>query len=565
MSLARPSVRRHVAGGERGERGGVELLGLAGGGDLLTVLVDQEHGARIGFLTKPLQRLFQALELLLIHDQMIEAHGASRFGRGRYSTGAQSGQNNRSYASASMRSLVPPRPPRGRGRDLERLAGTPWDLLVVGGGASGVSVALEAARRGLSVALVEQDDIASGTSSRSSRLIHGGLRYLAQGEFALVREGLRERRRLLREAPGLVRRVPFVYPVYRGDPDGLAKVDLGLWAYDFLSFGDGMGIHRRWSAARVHRQFPRLRAQGLRGALRYGDAATHDARLTLAVAIAAARAGALIATRCQVLGLDRAGEGGMELEIEDRIGRYPCHGRRREGSPGLRPVARSRRRPGPDPHRPAAPTSRSPPGGCACLPTSRCAAADDWPAGLRDALRRLHRPRHDRRRRRQPTGRCPPELRRRRLPAALGQACFSAGAHRGLGRHRPVGRPAPSARRAGHRESRPPLAPPPGARNRAGVFVLQGGKLTTHRRMAEDALDRIEAKSAPSRGPGGRCSTARWPPGAAGLRRLGPATPTSASSRAYTARARESRRSRRRESGGGARRAHPARTDRAGG
>jgi glycerol-3-phosphate dehydrogenase len=218
-----------------------------------------------------------------------------------------------------MRPLLPPRPPRGRDGDPERLASTAWDLLVIGGGSSGVAVAHEAAQRGLSVALVEQDDIASGTSSRSSRLIHGGLRYLAQGELGLVREGLRERRRLLRTAPGLVRPVPFLYPIYRGDPDGRWKVGLGLWLYDFMSLGDGLGWHRRWSARRIERQIPSLGAQGLRGGFLYRDAATHDARLTLAVALAARRAGAHLVSRCRVLGW-RRGEPGVELEIEDRLG-----------------------------------------------------------------------------------------------------------------------------------------------------------------------------------------------------------------------------------------------------
>jgi glycerol-3-phosphate dehydrogenase len=203
---------------------------------------------------------------------------------------------------------------------LARLASTPWDLVVVGAGASGAAVALEAARRGHSVALVEQDDIGSGTSSRSSRLIHGGLRYLARGELGLVREGLRARGRLLREAPGLVRSVRFVYPVYRRDPDGPLRVALGLTLYDLLSVGDGLGRHRRWSARRLAREEPQLRTQGLRGAFAYRDAATHDARLTLALAMSAAAAGVQVLPRCRVCVVE---PGGL-LEVEDRVEGTRC-------------------------------------------------------------------------------------------------------------------------------------------------------------------------------------------------------------------------------------------------
>ena len=213
-----------------------------------------------------------------------------------------------------MRPLLPPRPPAGRAQARARLAGTEWDLLVVGAGASGASVAREAARRGLSVALVEQDDISSGTSSRSSRLIHGGLRYLAHGDLGLVREGLRERRRLLDSAPGLVRTVRFLYPIYRGDPDGRLAVACGLGLYGLLGLGDGFGFHRRLDPATLRREFPLLRTDGLRAAYTYRDGAAHDARLTLALAIAAAERGALVMPRCRVRRVHAAG-----ATIEDRL------------------------------------------------------------------------------------------------------------------------------------------------------------------------------------------------------------------------------------------------------
>ncbi len=169
---------------------------------------------------------------------------------------------------------------------------------MVGGGATGAAVARDAALRGLAVALVERHDLAAGTSSRSSRLIHGGLRYLAQLQLGLVREGLVERGRLLAAAPGLVRPVPFLYPVYAGDPDPLWRVDLGMRLYHLLAAGHRLGRYRRLDAAAAAAAAPGLRLQGLRGAVAYLDGACHDARLVVALALAARAAGATIVTRC---------------------------------------------------------------------------------------------------------------------------------------------------------------------------------------------------------------------------------------------------------------------------
>ena len=135
-----------------------------------------------------------------------------------------------------MRDITPPRSTAARDSLFDSLAAKTWDVLVVGGGITGTAVARDAALRGLDTALIEQADLAFGTSSRSSRLIHGGLRYLANFDFALVREGLVERHRLIQAAPGLVRAVDFLYPVYRGDPDPLWKVNLGVGLYELFSF-----------------------------------------------------------------------------------------------------------------------------------------------------------------------------------------------------------------------------------------------------------------------------------------------------------------------------------------
>lgn len=198
-----------------------------------------------------------------------------------------------------MRALVPPRSTPDRDRDFERLGSRTWDLLVIGGGITGMAVARDAAMRGLATALVEQGDFAFGTSSRSSRLVHGGLRYLENFDFSLVREGLVERKRLLDAAPGLVRPVRFTYPVYEEDPDRLWKVHVGVRLYDALSFGYGLGGTEKLDRARLLGAVPGLRRDGLQGAVSYFDAATHDTRLTLAVARSAQRAGATLVSRCR--------------------------------------------------------------------------------------------------------------------------------------------------------------------------------------------------------------------------------------------------------------------------
>jgi glycerol-3-phosphate dehydrogenase len=177
---------------------------------------------------------------------------------------------------------------------LAALASRRFDLLVVGGGITGCGIARDAALRGLSVALVEKDDFASGTSSRSSRLVHGGVRYLEHGHLHLVFESSAERRRLLRLAPHLVRPLRFTWPVYEGDRIPRWKLSAGLLLYDALALFRNVGRHERLSARAVLEREPMLTGQGLRGGAAYYDASTNDARLTLANALAAAEAGAVI-------------------------------------------------------------------------------------------------------------------------------------------------------------------------------------------------------------------------------------------------------------------------------
>ena len=181
------------------------------------------------------------------------------------------------------------------------------DVLVIGGGIHGTCVARDAALRGLSVVLVEKDDLASGTSSRSSKLIHGGLRYLETGQFGLVREALRERAILLKTAPGLVRPLRFLLPFRKGDARGGRFVRLGLSLYDALSGGRDLPRHRSLSAAEALELEPGLPRPGLTGAALFYDAQMDDAGVVVACAVAAARAGASIRTRTEVTALEPSG------------------------------------------------------------------------------------------------------------------------------------------------------------------------------------------------------------------------------------------------------------------
>lgn len=181
-----------------------------------------------------------------------------------------------------------------RTQRLHALSERPFDVLVIGGGATGCGIAHAAALRGLRVALVEKDDFASGTSSRSSRLIHGGVRYLEHGHLRLVFESSAERRRLLHLAPHLVRPLEFTWPVYENARIPRWKLDAGLTLYDTLALFRNVHRHHRLSPAGVLEHEPALRRDGLKGGATYFDAATNDARLTLANAIAALEAGAVL-------------------------------------------------------------------------------------------------------------------------------------------------------------------------------------------------------------------------------------------------------------------------------
>lgn len=170
---------------------------------------------------------------------------------------------------------------RTRQRCLDQMPDALFDVLVIGGGITGAATARDAASRGLKVALVEKNDFASGTSSRSSKLIHGGLRYLENREFGLVFEALGERTFLLKTAGNRVRPLPFYFPVYRSDPHGMNILSLGFWLYDLLALFRSPGFHRRLSQSRLLNDVPSLKKDQLVGGFRYFDASMWDDGLTV--------------------------------------------------------------------------------------------------------------------------------------------------------------------------------------------------------------------------------------------------------------------------------------------
>ena len=191
-----------------------------------------------------------------------------------------------------------------RNNSLARLAAEDFDVVVIGGGITGAGTALDAASRGLKVALVERDDFASGTSSKSSKLVHGGLRYLQQGDVRLVYQALRERKRLRRNAPHLVHVLPFMIPILTKDGVVSKKIARALgsamWMYD-LTGGWRIGrIHRRLSANAAFKHLPTMPRKKLASAYLYYDAEADDARLVLTVLRTAADNGAAIANKCRV-------------------------------------------------------------------------------------------------------------------------------------------------------------------------------------------------------------------------------------------------------------------------
>jgi glycerol-3-phosphate dehydrogenase len=220
---------------------------------------------------------------------------------------------------------------RGRAATLGRLASETFDLLIVGGGATGAAIARDAALRGVSVALVDAGDFASQTSSHSSKLIHGGLRYLQYADFPLVFEGLNERHRLMSTAPHLCRPIEFVFPGYRGERPGLFTLGAGIALYNALALWRPPAASRRLDAHAVYALAPHLRSAGLAGAAAYVDCQTDDARLVLENVLDAEAGGAACANHLRVVQIARDrrgrargaavvdGETGARFEIRARL------------------------------------------------------------------------------------------------------------------------------------------------------------------------------------------------------------------------------------------------------
>ncbi|MBA3287009.1 MAG: glycerol-3-phosphate dehydrogenase/oxidase, partial [Acidimicrobiia bacterium] len=215
-----------------------------------------------------------------------------------------------------MLPAAPSEPPFSRTAMLKRLAAETFDVLVIGGGVTGAGVALDAASRGLRTALVEAEDFASGTSSKSSKLVHGGLRYLKQGDVRLVYQALHERQRLRRNAPHLVKLLPFMVPILTKDgllPRRVARaLGWAMWLYD-LTGGFRIGkLHKRISADEAFAHLPTMPRQRLASAYLYYDATADDARLVLTLLRTAAGHGAAVANRCRVVDLTKGDDGAVD-------------------------------------------------------------------------------------------------------------------------------------------------------------------------------------------------------------------------------------------------------------
>ena len=189
-----------------------------------------------------------------------------------------------------------------------------WDLVVIGGGATGVGVALDAAARGFSVVLLEAEDFAKGTSSRATKLVHGGVRYLAQGNISLVREALHERATLLANAPHLAQPLAFVMPSYRWWEREFYGI--GLKMYDALAGSRGLGATEFLSSAQTRVLLPTVRTRGLSGGVKYWDGQFDDARLAVTLARTAVAQGAVVLNHCPVTSLVR--EGGRVMGVVAR-------------------------------------------------------------------------------------------------------------------------------------------------------------------------------------------------------------------------------------------------------
>lgn len=191
---------------------------------------------------------------------------------------------------------------------LSKLGSTDFDVIVIGGGITGAGIARDCSLRGLKVALFEKNDFAWGTSSRSSKLVHGGFRYLEHYEFGLVMESLRERLTLMRIAPHNVHPLPFFVPVFKGEKPPSILLRLGLIAYEYLSFGKRVGGRKWYSPKKALEMFPFIRQEGLKGVGQYFDCNMNDARLCMENILATIENGSVCLNYCAVTELTKENE-----------------------------------------------------------------------------------------------------------------------------------------------------------------------------------------------------------------------------------------------------------------
>jgi glycerol-3-phosphate dehydrogenase len=219
--------------------------------------------------------------------------------------------------------------PATRQANITKMGQEPLDIVVIGGGITGAGIARDAAMRGLKVALVEKEDFASGTSSKSARMVHGGLRYLEQHQFGLVFTACAERHTLCETAPRLVRPVSFTFPVYRTSKNSLLKIRMGMWLYDLMAMFHTVQRHKMVDARQTTELEPALSQQDLLGAAHYCDCLADDARLTLATIQSAYQHGALVANYAEVRAMLKENGRVTGAEVIDRVAHQPFNVRAR--------------------------------------------------------------------------------------------------------------------------------------------------------------------------------------------------------------------------------------------
>lgn len=227
-----------------------------------------------------------------------------------------------------MKPTANPNPHSQRAAAFARLTDAPLDLLIVGGGIVGSGVARDAAMRGLRVGLVDQQDFAAGTSSRSSRLLHGGLRYLEQGRVGLVHEASVEKKAIHKIAPHLAEPLGFIFPAYRGEGRPMWQLRIGVKIYDLLCGGRNFEPSRGFTRAETQQMLPALDAENLRGSVRYFDALTNDARLVIDTLRSAEAHGAVLLNYTRFHDARKNGDG-WSCQLEDRTNGRSCQVRAR--------------------------------------------------------------------------------------------------------------------------------------------------------------------------------------------------------------------------------------------